>query len=154
MADILSMENIWSIVCEERDKGAAVLIASHDISKIKLVGSSFVLMKKGEIVFHGKPADIKTDFCRCLITAAKADAAADAPLASCRAFGVTGAILSLSRKMLYKCLRRLMRSRASEKLGLECEHPAFYEGILSMLKRFLTGGVYAQSCLNLHMDQR
>lgn len=136
MVDILSKENIWSIVCEEKDKGAAVLIASHDISEIKRVCSSFVLMKNGEIVFRGKPADIKTDFCRCLITAANADAAADALLASCRTFERNGRDFKLVTQDVVQMLAALNEvSNASEILGLECEHPAFYEGILSMLKR-------------------
>lgn len=136
MVDILSKENIWSIICEERDKGAAVLIASHDISEIKRVCSSFVLMKKGEIVFRGKPVDVKTDFCRCLITVANVEAAAHALETSCRAFERNGRDFKLVTQDVVQMLSALNEiSNASEILGLECEHPAFYEGILSMLKR-------------------
>ena len=70
MIDILSKETIWKLIGEEKDKGTAVLIASHDIPEIKRLCSSFVVMKNGEIVFRGKPMDLKSDFCRCKITVA------------------------------------------------------------------------------------
>lgn len=135
MIDILSKETIWKLIGEEKDKGTAVLIASHDIPKIKRLCSSFVVMKNGEIVFRGKPMDLKSDFCRCKITVASIESTMKALLEAGGNFLQNGSEFEIITDDIAQMLLLMQDvAGASEILALECEHPAFYEGILSIIK--------------------
>lgn len=135
MVDVLTKEIVWELIEEERARGAAILLTSHDISEVKRLCASVAVMKKGEITFCGRAESLPADACHCTLSADDPETAASIlERCGCRA-SRDGARIDVVTETLPDMLEALRAVSAATTIQkLECEHPSFYEGMLSLLR--------------------
>ena len=136
MVDIVTKQTVWRIIAEERDRGAAILLASHDISEIKEPCTSFAALKNGAVAFSGRPEDIPAELCHCKITVSDLERAVETLNSPDCRYELLGDRITILTDSLSRMLPLIDRvDKAASILSLNCEHPSLYEGILSLLKR-------------------
>lgn len=134
MVDIMTKEKIWELI-ENKKKSSGILLASHDMMEVKRICDYIVVLKEGKIVYQGKPDELGDLSCQCMI---KVDD--------------TNKIVSyLIHKNIEKEVREesiyitmnkiedmvLIIKEISEITKIKnfyCEHPSFYEEVLSFVK--------------------
>lgn len=136
MVDVVTKEHIWQLILDEQRRGRAILLSSHDISEVKKLCTKLVVLKNGRVIFSGSPQEVKDEFCRCTITVDDPERAASVLSQADRSYSSEGKELSIVTNdiaAMLDVLHELTKSVAIT--SLNCEHPAFYEGMLAMLNK-------------------
>lgn len=136
MVDVVTKELIWQLILEEQKRGCAILLSSHDVSEVKKLCTKLVVLRKGSVIFSGSPKEIRDEFCRCVINVdneTQAQAVLNTSECSYSNEGNDFSIVTLNVDKMISILSELKKSVGI--YGLTCEHPAFYDGLLAMLKK-------------------
>lgn len=134
MVDIVTKEKIWNVIKElKRKKG--IILASHDMTEVKQHCNEIVVLKNGNMIYQGKPEDIKTDFCRCnLISEDNEKLICFIKEKKCKCELIEN-VVSVTTDTLDEMLRLVNDINSITKITkFECEHPAFYEGVMKIVK--------------------
>lgn len=136
MVDVVTKEHIWQLILEEQKKGCAILLSSHDISEVKKLCTRLVVLKRGSVIFSGTPQEVHNEYCRFTIhvdDAARTQAILDESDCSYNNEDDEFSIVTQDIIQMLDLLHALTKSVVI--CSLNCEHPAFYDGLLSMLKK-------------------
>lgn len=136
MVDVVTKEHIWQLILDEQKRGCAILLSSHDISEVKKLCTKLVVLQKGSVIFSGRPQEVRNEYCHCTINV---DNAIQAQIilngADC-SYSHEGNNFSIVTQDIAQMLNLLYDLTKSVIIcSLTCEHPAFYDGLLSMLKK-------------------
>ncbi len=135
MVDAMTKEHIWQLILDERKRGRAILLSSHDISEVKKLCTKLIVLQDGSVIFSGNPQEVQNEFCRCTI---RVDDGIRTQFilndGDCN-YHYEGDCFSIVTQDIAQMLNLLYElTKAVVIYSLTCEHPAFYEGLLSMLK--------------------
>lgn len=134
MVDIVTKEKIWSVIKKlKSEKG--IILASHDMTEVKQNCNEIVVLKNGNMIYQGKPEDIKTDFCRCnLISENNEKLICFIKEKNCK-YELMENVVSVITDTLDEMLKLVNDINSVTKITkFECEHPAFYEGVMKIVK--------------------
>ncbi len=135
MVDVVTKEHIWQMILDEQKRGCAVLLSSHDISEVKKLCTKLVVLQKGSVIFSGRPQEVRNEYCRCTIhvdNAIQAQMVLNDAHCSYTHEDNDFSIVTQDIAQMLKLLNDITESVTI--CSLSCEHPAFYDGLLSMLK--------------------
>lgn len=134
MVDIVTKERIWAIIKKLRNE-KGIILASHDMSEVKQHCNEIVVLKRGRVIYQGKPEEIKTDYCKCnLVTEDNEKLCRFLQEKQCR-YEVEENTVTLITSDLEEMLKVVSEVNMVMKIiKFECEHPAFYEGVMNIVK--------------------
>ncbi len=136
MVDVVTKEHIWQLILEEQSRGCAILLSSHDISEVKKLCTKLVVLRKGSVIFSGSPKEVRNEYCHCTINvddATQAQIILDEADCSYTHDGNDFSIVTRDIVQLLNLLYDLTKSVTI--CSLTCEHPAFYDGLLALLRK-------------------
>lgn len=134
MVDIVTKEKIWSVITGlKSEKG--IMLASHDMTEVKQHCNEIVVLKNGNMIYQGKPEEVKTDFCRCnLISEDNEKLLYFVKEKQCK-YELIENVISVITDTLDEMLQLVNDINSVTKITkFECEHPAFYEGVMKIVK--------------------
>lgn len=153
MVDVLTKELIWKLILEEKSKGRAILLSSHDLSEVKKLCTKLVVMQRGQVIFCGSPEEIKEAFCRCMLCVEDVDKTIELLNQFDCQYTYTESSFSIITSDLKQMIRFLATLEPVVVIrSFSCEHPAFYDGLIAMLKNGKREGLYATYDKNKYMD--
>lgn len=134
MVDILTKEKIWKLIEQNKDN-RGILIASHDMSEVKRLCDKMIVLKEGKVVYIGKPSEVGTDYCKVEIIVEDLEKAVIFLNKENVNYEICDNKISIITENLDEmfCIVRAINN-ISKITGFRCEHPAFYEGVLSIVK--------------------
>lgn len=134
MVDIVTKEKIWDVITKiKSDKG--IILASHDMMEVKKHCNEIVVLKKGNVIYQGKTEDIKIDFCRCNIVSQNIEKLICFIREKECKYEVEDNVISVITNTLEEMLQLVNEINSVTKIiKFECEHPAFYEGVMKIVK--------------------
>lgn len=135
MVDVVTKEKIWQLIQKEKEKGRTILISSHDLSEVKRLCDRLVILKDGKVIFNDVPEGIRVPFCKSVVTTSEPEATIQYLDGTPYSYTREGNRLEIITDDL-KTMMNLM-AQLSEKALLqsyECQYPAFYEGVMTMMK--------------------
>lgn len=136
MVDVVTKELIWRLVEEERERGCAILLSSHDISEVRKLSTRLVVLKNGSIIFSGLPDEVQNEYCHSTLRTDNREETKRILESSECSYTCENDVFSVVTGNLNAMISLLERLSSSVAVtALECEHPAFYEGLISMLKK-------------------
>lgn len=136
MVDIISKERIWELIQEQRKQGCAILLSSHDVAEVHKLCTRLVVLQNGEVIFSGSPQEIKNEYCRCAITTSTPEQAEKLLENGACSFTRKEDSFVVVTQDIFSMVRLLHDLSQSVSINsLQCEHPAFYDGLLSMLRK-------------------
>lgn len=134
MVDIVTKEKIWNVITQlKKEKG--IILASHDMAEVKQHCNEIVVLKNGNMIFKGKSEEIKIDFCKCSIMSEdNAKMISLIEERECK-FEMKEEVVSIITDTLDEMLKLIYDINMVTKITkFECEHPAFYEGVMKIVK--------------------
>ena len=134
MVDILTKEKIWDLI-EKNKENKGILIASHDMGEIKRLCDKMIVLKEGKVVYMGKPSEVGTEFCKAEMVIENIDKIIELLDNEDVDYIINNNKVNIVTKNIEEMFRILnMIKNISNIKGFQCEHPAFYEGVLSIVK--------------------
>ena len=134
MVDIITKEKIWNVI-KTLKRGKGIILASHDMAEVKQHCNSIVVLKQGTMIFEGKPEEVRTDFCKCTIVTENNEAVILFLNEKNTFFKTEENIISIVTKSLDEMLQLIYEVKnVANIIKFECEHPAFYEGVMKIVK--------------------
>ena len=134
MVDIVTREKIWNTIQTLR-KGKGILLASHDMDEVKKNCNTIVVLKKGEIIYKGRTDEIKNDYCKCKIKAEENENIVK--YVQNRGFYAEleeDAVIIVTRELKEMLTLVNQINQNATITSFECDHPAFYEGVMNLVK--------------------
>lgn len=134
MIDVVTKDLIWKLIEEEKQKGCAILLSSHDTAEVNRLCTTLVVMKNGSVIFSGKPEEIHEEYCHCFIVTDD-DGKTETLLNGLCTFtrNTTGfSIVTETLEEMFMVLNKVSETVCIKRL--EMDHPSFYEGLLSLMK--------------------
>ncbi len=136
MVDVVTKELIWRLVEEERKRGCAILLSSHDISEVRKLSTRLVVLKKGRIIFSGLPDEVHNEYCHSTLRTGNGEETRKILESLNCSYTCENDGFSVVTSNLCEMIRLLERLSDSVAVtALKCEHPAFYDGLISMLEK-------------------
>lgn len=135
MVDVVTKEHIWQLILDEQKRGCAILLSSHDISEVKKLCTKLVVLQKGSVIFSGSPHEVRDEYCHCTIQVDNAIQTKTVLNEADCSYTHEGNDFSIVTQDITQMLKLLHELTKTVSIGsFSCEHPAFYDGLLSMLK--------------------
>lgn len=134
MVDVVTRQKIWSIIQEEKLKGRAILLSSHDLEEVKRLCDKLVVLKDGQVIFFDSPDRIRNPFCKSILTVEDSESLAKYLNEINQNFVQEGNRFSLVTPDL-ESMREVVGdfSKRFTLTSYSCDYPAFYDGIMKMM---------------------
>lgn len=134
--DVVTKELVWRLVEEERARGCAILLSSHDISEVRKLSTKLVVLKRGSVIFSGLPEEVQNEYCHCTLRTDKREQTVKVLESLECSYTCENGVFSVVTGNLSSMISLLDCLSASVTITvLKCEHPAFYDGLISILKK-------------------
>lgn len=136
MIDIHSKERIWGVLEEEKAKGKAILLSSHDITEIKRITDRMIVLQQGQVLFEGNPNQITSEFCQARVRLSPENPIFKQNFPELLALTKVSdqyTLVAPSIEVMFNVLNQL--TQEGRILSLEIEHPAIYQGLLAMFSK-------------------
>lgn len=134
MIDVVTKDMIWKLIEEEKKKGCAILLSSHDTAEVNKLCTRLVVMKNGSVIFSGRPEEIQEEYCHCFIVTDHDDIVVDLleGLCSFTRENTGFSIVTNSLDEMLVVLKKVSEVVHIRKMSMD--HPSFYEGLLTLMK--------------------
>lgn len=136
MVDVVTKERIWQLIIEEQKRGCAILLSSHDISEVKRLCTKLIVLQNGSVIFSDAPQAVQNEYCHCTIRVDDSAKTLGVLEKTDCSFTRDEDVFSIITQDIAQMMDLLYN--LTKKVGicnLTCEHPAFYDGLLAMLKK-------------------
>ena len=134
MVDIVTKEIIWSTLKKEKAK-RGILIASHDMGEIKRLCDRVIILKNGKVVYSGSTARVGEKCCIISLKIDKAIKEIDLILGPNCKYEIDEKLIKVVGKTISDVLISIEKiKKVADIESMSCEYPAFYEGVLDLVK--------------------
>lgn len=111
-------------------------MSSHDISELKRLCTKLIVLQNGSVIFSDSPQAVQNEYCHCTICVDDSGKTLEILEKTDCSYTRKAEVFSIATQDIAKMINLLYNlTKQVEIRNFTCEHPAFSDGLLAMLKK-------------------